>query len=130
MSYKELKPNDEVVLVSRTTRWPFVDFPRFDFMFDKQNFRIRGNVIKTYEGDEDYSYHGSPWYADCVDIQLNDGQIFKFNSVESKSALYTADELKEYLQGIDQYLQKIIDEAQTEKCKYAKALEQLDTIFR
>ena len=36
-------------------------------------------VLKTYEGDDDLSYHGSPWYETFIeaqDLETNEVKIF------------------------------------------------------
>ena len=36
-------------------------------------------IIKTYEGDDDLSYHGSPWYETFIEAQdLETGEIKTF----------------------------------------------------
>lgn len=38
-------------------------------------------VVKTYEGDEDLSYHGSPWYETFIEAEdLETGEIKTFGS--------------------------------------------------
>jgi len=46
------------------------------FMFDKDFVVLYGTVINKYESNEDYSYHGSPWYPTIIEIRGDNGIIY------------------------------------------------------
>ena len=60
-------------------------------------------VLKTYEGDEDLSFHGSPWYEtfiEVIDLETNKIKVFG----DRTNKWYVADE---YIKKIETQLEKV-----------------------
>ena len=55
-----------------------------------------GTVLRCYEGNENNSYHGSPWYSDCVDIFIDDGSVYTWDSAYANTEIMTPELLKRY----------------------------------
>lgn len=60
-------------------------------------------VLKTYEGDDDLSYHGSPWYETFIEAQdLETNEVKTFGN--QKYHWYIA---KNYIVSLEEKLAKI-----------------------
>lgn len=65
-----------------------------------------GVITKKYKLDEDYSYHGSPWYPEVIEVQCDDGSIYKDFFDSHLYSIISVDYLKQYL---DEYLKTTED---------------------
>lgn len=60
-------------------------------------------VLKTYEGDDDLSYHGSPWYETFIEAQdLETNEVKTFGDQKYHWCI-----AKNYIKSLEEKLDKI-----------------------